>query len=60
MNVGSSIFALPVVEADEINKRIGGKKNFQGQYIVDCTTVDALPDIELGFGGEKFPLTGQS
>ncbi|KAJ1332104.1 hypothetical protein BSLG_009037 [Batrachochytrium salamandrivorans] len=57
--VGSSLFALPVAEAEAINAAIGGKKNWSGQYVVDCATVSSLPELTLQFGGHKFPLSGE-
>ncbi|KAI9033121.1 aspartic peptidase domain-containing protein [Hyaloraphidium curvatum] len=57
IDTGSSLFAMPVAEADELNQRIGGKKNFAGQYILDCGTVASLPVLNLTFAGKEFELT---
>ncbi|KAJ3081130.1 Vacuolar protease A [Quaeritorhiza haematococci] len=59
IDTGSSLFALPTAEADAINTRIGGKKNFAGQYVVECSVVDSLPEITLTFAGKPFTLTGR-
>ncbi|KAJ1342124.1 hypothetical protein BSLG_003303 [Batrachochytrium salamandrivorans] len=59
IDTGSSLFALPVAEAEAINAAIGGKKNWSGQYVVDCATVSSLPELTLQFGGHKFPLSGE-
>lgn len=58
IDTGSSLFAVPVAEADRINKAIGGKKNWSGQYTIDCATIPDLPDLSLGFGGKSFILSG--
>lgn len=59
IDTGSSLFALPTEESEAINKQIGGKKNFNGQYIVDCAIVSSLPKLALQFGGKKFELAGE-
>ncbi|PVV02233.1 hypothetical protein BB560_003321 [Smittium megazygosporum] len=58
IDTGTSLIALPSDLADIINKQIGGKKNFAGQYIVDCATVPNLPDFSMTYGGKKFVLKG--
>lgn len=57
IDTGSSLFAMPVEEADAINAKLGGKKNFAGQYTVDCNTIATLPVLTLTFGGKDFELT---
>ena len=59
IDTGSSLFALPTTEADAINKKIGGRKNWSGQYVVDCDTIPSLPALSLGFGGKQFILKGE-
>ncbi|KAJ3054605.1 Vacuolar protease A [Rhizophlyctis rosea] len=59
IDTGTSLCALPVAEADAINSRIGGKKNAQGQYIVECDTIPNLPTLTLTFGGKKFDVEGK-
>lgn len=58
IDTGSSLFALPSNEAEVINESLGGKKNFQGQYILDCEKLQELPSITLQFGGRNFTLQG--
>jgi hypothetical protein len=57
--IGSSLFALPTAEADILNKKIGAKKNWSGQYIVDCNAIPDLPDMSISFGGKSFVLTAE-
>ncbi|RKO96418.1 hypothetical protein CXG81DRAFT_10961 [Caulochytrium protostelioides] len=59
IDTGSSLFALSTAEADTINAKIGATKGQGGQYAVDCATLDSLPVITFGFGGEKYALSGQ-
>jgi len=59
IDTGTSLFAIPVNEADIINKRIGAVKQNSGQYMVDCSTLSSLPNIELVFNGRTFTLTPQ-
>jgi saccharopepsin len=59
IDTGSSLFALPTAEAEIINKKLGGKKNWSGQYVIDCESIPDLPDLSLGFGGKQFVLTAE-
>lgn len=58
-HTGTSLCALPTEEADAINTRIGAKKNFNGQYIVDCDKISTLPALMLKFGDREFTLEGK-
>ncbi|RIA94398.1 endopeptidase [Glomus cerebriforme] len=58
IDTGSSLLAVPTVVADLINKQIGAKKNFAGQYIIECDKVPSLPDFSLQFNGKLFTLKG--
>ncbi|KAG5456905.1 MAG: endopeptidase, partial [Olpidium bornovanus] len=59
IDTGTSLMAIPSVASDLINKLIGGKKNFAGQYVVDCSKIPSLPDLEMTFNGKAFKLTGE-
>jgi saccharopepsin len=39
-------------------RRIGATKSWNGQYTVDCATVDSLPDFALTFNDKRYVLTG--
>merc|ERR1712142_583531 len=43
------------------NKMIGGKEVIPGtgQYMVDCNSLDQLPDINFVIGGKSFPIKGK-
>jgi saccharopepsin len=58
IDTGSSLMAVPTIVADLINKQIGAKKNFAGQYVIDCSKIPGLPDFSLQFNGKSFNLTG--
>ncbi|KAI9593118.1 endopeptidase [Syncephalis fuscata] len=58
IDTGSSLLVIPTDLAELINKEIGAKKNFAGQYMVDCAKVPSLPDFGLTFNGKEFVLKG--
>ena len=39
------------------NKEIGAKKSFNGQYTVDCSKRDSLPDLTFTLTGYNFSIT---
>lgn len=58
IDTGTSLIAMPVIMADLINKQIGAKKNFAGQYTIECDKVPSLPDFSFQFNGKLFTLKG--
>jgi saccharopepsin len=38
--------------------RIGAKKSWNGQYTVDCSVIDSLPDFTLTFNNKPYTLKG--
>lgn len=58
IDTGSSLLVLPTKQSDEINKRIGAEKTWNGQYTVKCDSIKTLPDLTLYFGGKPFVLKG--
>lgn len=58
IDTGTSLIAVPTVVSDLINKQIGAKKNFAGQYVIECDKVPSLPDFTMYFNGKPFKLTG--
>jgi len=58
IDTGTSLIALPTTLAELINKEIGAKKNYAGQYTLECDTIPSLPEICLAFNGRDFCLNG--
>jgi saccharopepsin len=56
IDTGSSLIVMDTPMADLINKEIGAKKNFAGQYVVECDKVQTFPDLAIRFAGKDFTL----
>ncbi|KAG0241205.1 Vacuolar protease A [Actinomortierella wolfii] len=59
IDTGSSLIVLDQALADMINKQLGAKKNYAGQYTVDCGLVASLPKFTFWFGKQAYELTGE-
>lgn len=57
LDTGTSLIALPSTLAELLNKEIGAKKSFNGQYTVDCKQRDVLPDLTFTLTGHNFSIT---
>jgi len=57
VDTGTSLIALPSTLAELLNKQIGAKKGFNGQYSVDCSKRDSLPDLTFTLTGEDFKIS---
>ncbi|KAH0845419.1 Vacuolar protease A [Fonsecaea pedrosoi] len=57
LDTGTSLIALPSTLAELLNKEIGAKKGFNGQYTVECDKRDSLPDITFTLSGYNFSIT---
>ncbi|XP_046672774.1 aspartic proteinase A2-like [Homalodisca vitripennis] len=55
---GTSLLYGPSEFTDQINQAIGGEES-DGTYIVDCTTIDSLPDVTIYISGKPFVLHPQ-
>ncbi len=49
---GTSLIGGPSKIIHKINTQLGAVPAEWGEYVVDCDTVDHLPDISIGFGGK--------
>ncbi|KAF9930361.1 Vacuolar protease A [Modicella reniformis] len=58
IDTGSSLIVLATTMADMLNKQIGAKKSFLGQYMVECDTVPDLPDFAFYFDDKEYILHG--
>ncbi|KAI0554745.1 aspartic peptidase domain-containing protein [Xylaria curta] len=57
LDTGTSLIALPTDLAELLNKEIGAKKGFNGQYSVECSARDSLPDITFKLSGYDFAIS---
>ncbi|CAL8577881.1 aspartic proteinase precursor [Xanthoria parietina] len=57
LDTGTSLIALPSTLAELLNKEIGAKKGFNGQYSIDCSARDNLKDITFTLTGHNFTIS---
>jgi len=57
LDTGTSLIALPSSLAELLNKEIGAKKGWNGQYTVDCAKRDSLPGLTFKLGGHDFEIS---
>jgi saccharopepsin len=56
LDTGTSLIALPSTLAELLNKEIGAKKSFNGQYTIECNKRDSLPDLTFTLTGYNFTI----
>jgi saccharopepsin len=56
LDTGTSLIALPTTLAELLNKEIGAKKSFNGQYTIECEKRDSLPDLTFTLTGYNFTI----
>ena len=54
---GQPTISLPLYDADQLHRYLGGTPISSGQYSFDCTTLDTLIAVQLNFGSSSFSLT---
>ncbi|KAL8945186.1 MAG: hypothetical protein Q9211_000267 [Gyalolechia sp. 1 TL-2023] len=57
LDTGTSLIALPSTLAEILNKAIGAKKGYNGQYSIDCSKRDELKDVSFTLTGHNFTIT---
>lgn len=57
LDTGTSLIALPSTLAELLNREIGAKKGFNGQYSVECEKRDSLPDLTFTLTGHDFTIS---
>jgi saccharopepsin len=57
LDTGTSLITLPSDLAELLNKEMGAKKGYNGQYTIDCATRSSLPDISFKLSGQTFAIT---
>ncbi|CAK7244484.1 MAG: aspartic proteinase precursor [Sporothrix thermara] len=56
LDTGTSLIALPSNLAEMLNTQIGAKKGYNGQYSIDCSLKNSLPDVTFTLSGHNFSL----
>jgi len=56
LDTGTSLLAGPTADVEKIVKAIGARPLTKGEYTVDCSTVNSLPDLEVVIGGKTYAI----
>lgn len=56
LDTGTSLIALPSTLAELLNKEMGAKRGFNGQYTVECEKRETLPDLTFTLTGYNFTI----
>jgi len=56
LDTGTSLIALPSTLAELLNKEMGAKKSYNGQYTIECNKRDSLPDLTFTLAGYNFTI----
>ena len=57
LDTGTSLIALPSTLAELLNKEMGAKKGYNGQYTIDCEKRATLPDATFNLAGYNFSIS---
>ena len=57
-DTGKSLIVGPTPFVELLHAKMGAKKQWNGQYTVDCNKVPSLPPINFVIGGKKFEMKG--
>mmetsp|Transcript_11309 Transcript_11309/g.14884 ORF Transcript_11309/g.14884 Transcript_11309/m.14884 type:complete len:407 (-) Transcript_11309:193-1413(-) len=55
---GTSLITGPKKEIAALAKAVGAKKNFVGEFTIDCDKLDSLPDIVFTIAGVEYAVPG--
>jgi saccharopepsin len=56
LDTGTSLNVIPSSLAELLNKEMGAEKGYNGQYTIDCSKRDTLPDITFNLAGSNYSL----
>jgi saccharopepsin len=56
LDTGTSLLTFPSDIAELLNKQIGAKRGFTGQYTIECEKRDALPELTFTLSGVDFTI----
>lgn len=57
LDTGTSLIVLPSTIAELLNKEMGAKKGYNGQYTIECDKRATLPDLTFHLAGVPFSIT---
>lgn len=57
LDTGTSLNVIPSSLAEILNKEMGAKRGLGGQYSIDCSKRDSLPDITFSLSGSNYTLS---
>jgi Eukaryotic aspartyl protease len=57
---GTSLLVGPRAQVKRLATAVGAKASFTGQYTIDCTKLDTIPDLVFTIQGMEFTLPGRS
>lgn len=58
LDTGTSLITMPTWLAEAVNKAIGAKAGWNGQWAVPCGNRAVASELSFTLGGKKYPLTG--
>ena len=59
LDTGTSLITMPSSLAELLNREIGAKKSWNGQYTVECEKRSSLPDLTFTLTGYNFTITAE-
>jgi Eukaryotic aspartyl protease len=55
---GTSLMVGPKAEITKLAAAVGATANIMGEYTVDCSLADTIPDVVLTIGGKEYTIPG--
>ena len=59
IDTGTSLIAMPTDVSEILNKEIGAKRSWTGQYGLNCSSVPDLPNLTFYLNGKPYTLEGR-